>query len=88
MGNMAAAEVSRDWDVEPERKNLVELISENIFGTDDWTTGAVVVVTDVKTVHMVTCGTERSTDSPANARLSLCGVVDLGREGGLILRQP
>jgi hypothetical protein len=53
---MAAAEFPRDPDVEPERKDFVELVPRNIFSTNDGTARAVVVMAERKTTHGVTCG--------------------------------
>jgi hypothetical protein len=56
MRNMAAAEFPRDADVEAERKDFVELLSRNIFGADDGTARAVIVMAGRKTTHGITCG--------------------------------
>jgi hypothetical protein len=56
MRRVAAAEFPRDTDVEPERKDLVELVSRNIFSANGGTAGTVVVVAEWKRTHEVTCG--------------------------------
>jgi hypothetical protein len=58
---MAAAEFPSDADVESERKYLVELISRNIFSTNDGTARAVVVMAGRKITHGVTCGNRTPT---------------------------
>jgi hypothetical protein len=59
MRYMAAAEFPSDADIEAERKDLVELLSRNIFSSDDGTARAVVVVAERKTTHGVTYRAER-----------------------------
>ena len=48
MRGMAATKFPRDADVEPERKDLVELFSRVSFSVNDWTAGAIVLVTEPK----------------------------------------
>jgi hypothetical protein len=75
----AAAEFPRDADVEAERKDLVELVSRNIFSADDGTARAIVVVAELKTTHEVTYGNRApAQESPAFAGL---------RESGAQLRK-
>lgn len=59
MRYMATAEFPRDADVEAERKDLVELVSRNIFSANDGTVWTVVVVAGRKTTHGVTYRVER-----------------------------
>ena len=58
MRGMAAAKFPRDADVEPERKDLVELFALVSFSVNDWPAGAIVLVTERKTRNKGTCGTE------------------------------
>ena len=74
MPNMVAAELPCDADVEPEGKNLVELVSRSIFSADDGTARAIVVMVERKTTHEVTYGNRASAQkSTAFAGLRECG---------------
>src|ERR1700678_1632207 len=88
MRNVAATEFPCDADVEPERKNLVELVSRNIFSADDGTARAVIVVAELKTIHEVTCANrtprrKRAWRVPGSERLARY----LGRDGAIARTQ-
>ena len=73
MRGMAATKFPRDADVEPERKDLVELLSLVSFSVSEGTARAIVVATERNNRHEGTCETEREqTESPADAEF-LCG---------------
>ena len=77
IGLVAAAEFPRNADVEPERKELVELVYRNFSSADDGTARAIVVVAGLKTTHEVTDANrtptrKRARQVPGSERLSGC----------------